>query len=144
MCRGEQRSPECVLLFRHGRTLCAPTIGGKILKTQSEILNLGKLVVEQKGYDGGCGRIYLNGTKKEPAAVVWSFGGGWDHVSVSYRNRCPSWEEMCRVKEMFFYDEEVVVQYHPKKSEYKNLHNFCLHLWKKQGEEFATPPVIMV
>lgn len=114
------------------------------MKKQHQILELGKLVTIKTNYDGGCGHVYLNGTKKEPATVVWSFGGGWDHVSVSYRNRIPTWEEMCKIKDMFFDEEEVVVQYHPKKSEYKNLCETCLHLWKKQGMEFDTPPTHFV
>lgn len=113
------------------------------MRTQEEILGIGRLKVIQKGYDGGCGELYFP-AQKEPMLVVWSFGGGWDHVSVSYRKRTPTWDEMCKVKDLFFYDEETVVQYHPKKSEYKNLCETCLHLWKKQGEEFAAPPKLYV
>ena len=86
------------------------------MKTQDEIKKLDHLSVESTSYDGGCGKIYLNGLRNEPLIVVWSFGGGWEHVSVSYRKRCPTWEEMCRVKEMFFNPEEVAVQYHPRSS----------------------------
>ena len=43
-------------------------------------------------------------------------------------------------QDMFWNDEETVVQYHPKKSEYKNLHPYCLHLWRKCGEDFELPP----
>ncbi len=46
------------------------------MKKQSEILSNGKLIPVKTGYDGGCGKIYLNGTKKEPATVVWSWGEG--------------------------------------------------------------------
>ena len=53
---------------------------------------------------------------------------GWDHVSVSLRTRTPTWDEMAKVKRMFFDDEETVVQFHPKKSEYVNNHPYCLHL----------------
>lgn len=110
------------------------------MKKQSEILNSGKLLTIKAGYDGGCGHVYLNGIKKEPATVVWSFGEGWDHVSVSYRKRVPTWEEMCKIKDIFFEEEETVVQFHPKKSEYKNLCETCLHLWRKQGAEYELPP----
>lgn len=27
---------------------------------------------------------------------------GWNHVSVSHRNKTPSWEEMCMVKDTFY------------------------------------------
>lgn len=114
------------------------------MKSQSEILAIDRLLVERKGADGGCGRIFLNGLRSEPVTVVWSFGMGWEHVSCSYFRRCPTWEEMCKIKDLFFYPEEVAVQYHPRHSEYKNLHPYCLHIWRKCGEDFETPPVSLV
>ena len=51
---------------------------------------------------------------------------------------------MCRVKDMFFHPEEVAVQYHPKESEYVNRHPYCLHIWRKCGEDFETPPMAFV
>jgi hypothetical protein len=68
----------------------------------------------------------------------------WEHVSVSLKNRCPNWEEMCLVKTLFWDDEETVVQFHPKKSEYINVHAYCLHLWKKKGYTHEIPPGIYV
>jgi hypothetical protein len=47
-------------------------------------------------------------------------GEPWEHVSVSTPTRCPSWEEMCWVKDVFFSGEETVVQLHPPKSKYVN------------------------
>lgn len=76
--------------------------------------------------------------------VIVSDGGGWDHVSVSLTDRCPTWFEMCFIKRIFFEDEECVVQYHPAKDDYRNLHEFCLHLWRPQGEKIPTPPPWMV
>lgn len=73
-------------------------------------------------------------------AVIASCGGGWEHVSVSLARRCPTWEEMCMVKDIFWGEEECVVQFHPPRSEYVNRHPYCLHLWKKIGEEYETPP----
>ncbi len=114
------------------------------MKTQEEILQLAHLMVYKVSLDGGCGRIFLNGLESHYCSVVWSFSGGWDHVSIAYNRRCPTWEEMCRVKDMFFREDETVVQFHPKKSEYVNLHPYCLHLWRKQGEEAELPPQIFV
>ena len=85
------------------------------MKTQAEILKIERLKVISTGIDGGVGEIYFP-AQREPMAVVWSFGGGWEHVSVSYRRRVPTWAEMCKVKDMFWNDEETVVQYHPKKN----------------------------
>lgn len=54
----------------------------------------------------------------------------WEHVSVSFPHRCPTWEEMALVKRAFWRDDETVVEFHPARSEYVNVHPFCLHLWK--------------
>lgn len=80
----------------------------------------------------------------EVAGVVISNGDGWEHVSVSMKGRCPRWQEMCYIKSLFWGDEEVVIQYHPKKSEYVNLHSNCLHLWRPVDVELPTPPALMV
>lgn len=114
------------------------------MKTLDEIRSLNNLIIHKTGADGGYGNLYLGGVKSKPAVVVFSWGGGWEHVSVSYPNRCPTWEEMCRVKEMFWNEDECVVQYHPPKSEYVNNHSYCLHLWRKCGEDFETPPKYFV
>lgn len=54
-----------------------------------------------------------------------------EHVSVVVSNkRTPTWEEMCFVKDIFWDDTDEVIQIHPKKSEYCNLHTTCLHLWR--------------
>lgn len=71
-------------------------------------------------------------------------GLGWEHVSVSLRDRPPSWYEMCRVKELFWSDDETVIQFHPRMSEYVNIHPNVLHLWRKSGVEPELPPSILV
>ena len=69
---------------------------------------------------------------------------GWEHVSVSAQGRCPTLEEMCFVKDLFWNKEECVVQYHPAKSQYVNCHPHTLHLWKCKTAEFPVPPTWMV
>lgn len=82
--------------------------------------------------------------------VQASDGEGWEHVSVSvaevrrHAHRCPTWEEMCWIKDLFWSQEDCVVQYHSPKSEYVNMHPFVLHLWKPVNQEYVTPPKIMV
>ena len=70
-----------------------------------------------------------------PLKVIASNGGGWDHVSVSCQNRCPTWAEMDYVKNLFFKDDEVVIQLHVAKSDHINYHPYCLHLWRPQTNE---------
>lgn len=67
--------------------------------------------------------------------VLFSDGGGWDHVSVSLKTRTPTWDEMCAIKDLFFDPHEVVMQIHPAKYNYVNHHPFCLHLWRPQSQD---------
>ncbi len=71
------------------------------------------------------------------------YSEGWEHVSVSMngdRSRTPSWEVMARVKDLFWTEEELVLQFHPPKSDYVNHHPGVLHLWRKPGHEIELPP----
>lgn len=77
---------------------------------------------------------------------VASWGGGWDHVSVAPLKKkiVPSWEIMCKVKDVFFEPGEAVIQIHPPKSEYVNNMPNCLHLWRANDREMVLPPSFMV
>ena len=85
---------------------------------------------------------------KIPLKVMSSeFGSNqtdWEHVSVSLPNRCPTWDEMCFIKDLFWEDDQTVVQFHPPKSEYVNNHKYCLHLWRNTKNETETPSSILV
>ena len=71
---------------------------------------------------------------------IASDGLGWEHVSVSInRKRTPSWEIMCRVKNLFWDDEDTVIQFHPPRSEYVNCYEYCLHLWRPVGMKIPLP-----
>ncbi len=82
--------------------------------------------------------------RHEDFYIIASWGGGWDHVSVSLASRCPTWDEMCWIKELFWAKHESVIQYHPAKNEYVNCHRFCLHLWKPQNTVLPIPPLEFV
>lgn len=71
----------------------------------------------------------------------------WEHVSVSLVDRadkCPSWDEMCLIKSLFWNEQERVIQFHPPKSEHVNFHQGCLHLWRHTTIDFPQPPSILV
>jgi len=65
--------------------------------------------------------------------------GGWEHVSVSLPHRCPTWAEMDLVKSLFWSDDDAVMQLHPPRSTWVNLHPHCLHLWRPMA--IAIPPI---
>lgn len=78
------------------------------------------------------------------AMVIASWGAAWDHVSVSYPDRCPTWAEMERVKRAFFRSEETAMQLHVPPADHINVHPFCLHLWRPHDAEIPMPPKWMV
>ena len=69
---------------------------------------------------------------------------GWEHVSVSADGRCPTWDEMCWVKDLFWTEDECAMQLHPPKSDYVNCHPHCLHIWKPIEMSIPVPPVMFV
>lgn len=77
-------------------------------------------------------------------SVLVSDGGGWDHVSVSLPDRCPTWEEMDHFKRMFWDDSEAVMQLHPPRSQWVSHHRYCLHMWKPQEGAIPLPPSVFV
>lgn len=72
---------------------------------------------------------------------------GWEHVSVSpksskyERNQpCPTWTQMCEVKDVFWGKDEGVVQFHPPERHY--LYGIgddtnILHLWKPKDNDWS-------
>ena len=53
----------------------------------------------------------------------------WLHLSASRKNRLPGWLEFTKLKDVFLGEETTAIQVFPPKSEYVNLHPYCLHLW---------------
>ena len=76
--------------------------------------------------------------------VIASWGGGWEHVSVSLKNRCPNWREMNHVKDLFWHEDVVVMQLHVAKKDHVNLHDYCLHMWRPLEADIPLPPKIFV
>lgn len=90
-----------------------------------------------------------NGAFKVPvgtryATVVASDGADWQHVSVSFRDRCATWEEMSSIKALFWDDDDCVVQYHPPRAAHINNHPYCLHLWRPTRAPLPMPDDLLV
>lgn len=92
---------------------------------------------------GNVGAFYVP-IDDELFVVIASNEKNWEHVSISLKDRCPTWDEMCKIKDMFWDDEDAVYQIHPPKSEYVNLHPNCLHLWRSINEKMPRPPKYLV
>ena len=103
----------------------------------------GRMASDERFGNNGAFMVPLK-TNKQTVCVIASDEGGWYHVSVSREDRCPTWAEMCEIKDLFFGPDEWVMQYHPARADYVNYHPNCLHLWKPTHEAFPMPPAWMV
>lgn len=67
---------------------------------------------------------------------------GWQYVSVSQRDRYPTWPEMERVKRLFFNKGDYVIQIHYGGEVNTDKPPYILHLWRKtRGTIMPMPPV---
>lgn len=76
--------------------------------------------------------------------IIASNDKGWDHVSVSLPDRCPTWDEMELIKRLFFRPDECAMQLHVPVSDHLSHHPFCLHIWRPHGQAIPMPPSIFV
>lgn len=112
------------------------------MKPKEEILNNPFLHIqnvlapmfEAIGVEFAIDGTYTDPVTRKTWTFVFSDDPNFEHLSVSGYSKTPDWDTMSRVKDVFFQDEEECVQFHPKKSEYVNIHPHCLHIWRFKGE----------
>ena len=114
-----------------------------ILKSSPADGNNGMFILES--VEPGWQLAVLASDSSEPA------GEGlprWEHASVhafkGEKQRTPKWLEMCYVKNLFWDSEDVVMQLHPRASQYVNCHPHTLHLWRPIDAVIPEPPAIFV
>lgn len=93
-----------------------------------------------------CGAFFIrmSNADKTPLFIIASVSHGWDHVSVSLPDRCPTWEEMAFVARRFFKPDEIAYQLHVPSTIHINNHPFCLHWWRPHNDHIPIPPTILV
>ena len=117
------------------------------MRTKEEILSNGKLNILKHFDEDGVFSISSNYTDpitRKQYFVKFTYGFGWEHLSASQRNRIPDWDTMCKLKDIFWRDDECCVQFHPKKEDYVNNDEHTLHIWKQIDKDYEMPPSILV
>ncbi len=62
--------------------------------------------------------------------TVENYGtSAYQHLSISRKDRYPTWDEIVLFRSLFFDDDDEVIQVIPKESNYVNVHDNCFHLW---------------
>ena len=80
--------------------------------------------------DPRCNGAFIFKMGSEVIVVVVGRGRGWEHVSVSCRDRTPTWAEMEKIKRLFFEEHEVCMQLHVAVKDHINVHPNVLHIWR--------------
>lgn len=113
------------------------------MRSWEELKDCKKIVWTRTSDNGASGTIYCH---RWVGSVIYSTGAGWEHVSVApfKKSVTPSWDDMCFIKELFWKDNEAVIQIHPKKEDYINNVENCLHLWRCTYMLQPLPPKILV
>lgn len=113
------------------------------MKSFEEIKKNRRIRVLHDGIDGFSGII---GMPTWMGTLIVSKGGGWEHVSVSPEllRTIPTWNDMCILKDIFWNEDESVIEVHPKKEEYVNNMPNCLHLWRCYYRDMILPPSCFV
>jgi hypothetical protein len=93
---------------------------------------------------GGAFLLPAMAPSKQRLQVIAANAAGWDHLSVSCRNRIPNWTEMEYVKRLFFKDDEAAMQLHLPPAKHINIKDYVLHIWRPHDTEIPLPPEIMV
>ena len=105
------------------------------MKNHEAIISDKRLMLAQKDPMLYSGYITLSNGHKG-SIIAGRNEEGWEHVSICLYNRQPSWDEMCEVKDIFWDDEEQVVQIHPRKSQYVNITE-AFHLWRPSNGDWV-------
>lgn len=124
------------------------------MKNLNEIKKTPGIIIKKEGLNAFGGTIFPIEYKKGKIKIInnidkalhfiFSWGCGFEHLSVSTPIKTPSWEQMSFMKEIFWSDDEVCMQLHPKKEDYVDNMRYCLHIWRPIDKEIPMPPSIMV
>lgn len=107
----------------------------RILKVYKDVQDdkISKLKLEVRSYKAS-----------DKCLVCMTCVEGWEHLSVSHKNKIPSWLCMEEMKELFFKDDEEAFQFHPKMDNYVNNNEYALHIWRRTDGKMEPPPSILV
>lgn len=118
------------------------------MKNKYEILDDKRVLKVYKDVDNGMIsklKLEVRSNKASDKCLVnMTCINGWEHLSVSHKNKIPSWLTMEEMKEMFFNDDEECFQFHPKMDNYVNNNEYTLHIWRRTDGKMEPPPHILV
>ena len=78
----------------------------------------------------GAGYLHKSGDMSVIESIAIELDGKrWQHLSVSRRDRLPSYEELAFVKRCWIGKDKYAYFVFPPEAKHINIDKFCLHLW---------------
>ena len=91
----------------------------------------------QRFGDGGAYQ-FRNGLRVIVSTATMADGHEWMHISVSRKDRLPSYDDLKFVKNTFA-EKRFAYQVFPPPDDNVNIHEFCLHLWLPLSIDLPIP-----
>ena len=68
--------------------------------------------------------------KEDDLIIMVSIDDGMWHLSISHKNRYPTFDEIRDARYKYIPDEVTMAMIYPPKAEYINVCETCFHLWE--------------
>ena len=94
----------------------------ELVKVTPESTKRSKAFVDARAYRAGPLGIIASIDKTKHGHLM--------HLSVSHKDKLPSWSTMITVKRLFFHEDVAAMMPMPEEEVYVNVHEFCLHIWQ--------------
>ena len=77
------------------------------------------------------GHMYMgiDGMSVIESIAIEDDGNTWLHVSFARKSRMPDYEDMARIRKIFFKETQKVIMIFPPKEKHVNIHPYCLHFF---------------
>lgn len=73
---------------------------------------------------------YKSGRLRALFSIDETHHGALRHLSVSHKNRTPTWEELLQARSIFFEDDTDCMMVMPVAEDYVNVHQYAFHIWQ--------------
>ena len=102
------------------------------MKTIDEIRKTRNLFIEAETDNAGMGGYYYDVISGKNLNFIFSYQMGWEHLSVSMPSKTPSWDQMCRMKDIFWNKDEEEKEMFLKACE---IYGVGINKWKYNKRE---------
>ena len=104
------------------------------MKKLEEIKKTKEIKIKDE-WEGEISGTYYDEGSKDLLIFVFNYRNDIEHLVVSTKDECPNWEQISKIKKVFFNEYEIDFQLRPVKIEYINNEKYCIHIWKFKTQE---------